>query len=173
MRPLLLAAIGAALGACASMGSPILIHDADHRAKMTPSEEEQAARDAIRDIEDRVSRGDLPKIQFEFDKSDITPESFKTLDLIAAVLIANQQVKVMVLAHTDAIGTDEYNQALSQRRAEAVKSYLAAQGVHPPSMRSHGYGATRPIADNATDEGRAKNRRVEFKITTRDWSSVY
>ena len=62
---------------------------------------------------------------------------------------------------------------LSRRRAKSVKTYLAAQGVPPPSMRFHGFGASKPLADNATDEGRAKNRRVEFYVTTRTWKSVY
>jgi outer membrane protein OmpA-like peptidoglycan-associated protein len=136
-------------------------------------EAEKAAAKAIRDIEDRVAKGDLPKIQFEFDKSDILPESQPTLDLIAQVLRSDDHLKLMVFAHCDAIGTDEYNLDLSQRRAKSVTDYLASKGVHPPSMRHHGYGSSKPIATNATDEGRAKNRRVEFYIMNREWRAVY
>jgi outer membrane protein OmpA-like peptidoglycan-associated protein len=136
-------------------------------------EAERAAAKAIRDIEDRIARGNLPKIQFEFDKAEITPESEPTLGLIAQVLRSDEHLKVMIFAHCDNIGSDEYNLDLSQRRAKAVSDDLASKGVHPPSMRHRGFGASKPIADNATDEGRAKNRRVEFYIMTREWKAVY
>ncbi len=130
-------------------------------------------REAIADIERRIERGDLPKILFEFDKDEITPESAPTLDLIAEVLTRNSKLKVIILAHTDSVGTEEYNADLSERRARSVKTALSKRGVHPPSMRFLGFGFSRPIADNSTDEGRAKNRRVEFRVTGRDWPSVY
>jgi outer membrane protein OmpA-like peptidoglycan-associated protein len=136
-------------------------------------EAERAAAKAIRDIEDRVGRGELPKIQFEFDKADITPESTPTLDLIADVLRSDEHLKLMINAHCDAVGSDEYNLDLSKRRAKSVSDYLASKGVLPPSMRFHGFGASKPIASNATEEGRAKNRRVEFYIMTREWKAVY
>ncbi len=69
--------------------------------------------------------------------------------------------------------TEEYNLDLSARRARSVKRYFAGKDVPPPSMRSRGLGFSQPIADNSTDEGRAKNRRVEFRVTFRDWDSVY
>ena len=134
---------------------------------------DKAAAKAIRDIEDRVARGDLPKIQFEFDKADITPESTPTLDLIAEVLRSDEHLKLMIFAHCDAVGSDEYNLDLSQRRARSVSDYLASKGVQPPSIRYHGFGSSKPIATNATEEGRAKNRRVEFYIMTREWKAVY
>ena len=136
-------------------------------------ESERKAAKAMRDIQDRIARGTLPKIQFEFDKADITPESGPTLDLIAQVLRSDEHLKLMIYAHTDGIGSDEYNLDLSQRRAKAVSDSLASKGVLPPSMRHHGFGASKPVADNATDEGRAKNRRVEFYIMTREWKAVY
>ncbi|MFI5363594.1 MAG: OmpA family protein [Elusimicrobiota bacterium] len=173
------------LCACSHAPRPDFIDDEEtHRpSKYAPEdrfgvpadadEAERNAAKAIRAIEDRIARGDLPKIQFEFDKDEITPESDQTLDLIAQVLRSDEHLKLMIFAHCDAVGTDEYNLDLSQRRAKSVKTYLAQKGVYPPSMRFHGYGATKPISDNATDEGRAKNRRVEFYIMTRDWRTVY
>ena len=174
------------LWACAGKTRPDYIDDSDtHRppgnyapenrfaVPANADEAERSAAKAIRDIQDRIVRGDLPKINFEFDKDEITPESDQTLDLIAQVLRSDEHLKLMIWAHCDAIGTDEYNLDLSQRRAKSVKTYLAKRGVYPPSMRFHGYGATKPIADNATDEGRAKNRRVEFYIMSRDWRAVY
>lgn len=161
--------------ACAGYQRPILIDDdpAPREWPVSSEEEEARARERIREIEQRIARGDLPKIQFAFDKADILPESYPTLDRIAEVIKSSDKLKLMIFAHTDGIGTDEYNLDLSRRRAKAVKSYLAAQGVHVPSMRFHGYGKAKPIADNSTEEGRAKNRRVEFYVTTRDWNSVY
>ncbi|MFI5361174.1 MAG: OmpA family protein [Elusimicrobiota bacterium] len=163
----------AALCGCSSGARPYLIDEDRGSAKVSDAEAERKARAAIKDIEDRIARGDLPKIQFEFDKADLTPESHTTLDLIAQVMLSDRRLKLMIKAHTDIIGTDEYNVDLSKRRAQSVSSYLAAAGVFPPSMRFHGYGASKPIADNATDEGRAKNRRVEFYVTTREWETVY
>lgn len=162
------------LGACAGSGAPkpLFVDENEERAAGA-DEQERRAREALADIERRIERGDLPKILFEFDKDAITPESAPTLDLIAEVLTRNSKLKVIILAHTDSIGTEEYNLDLSERRARSVKTALAKRGVHPPSMRFLGFGFSRPIADNASDEGRQKNRRVEFRVTGRDWPSVY
>ncbi len=139
----------------------------------SPAEEEARARERIKEIEARIARGDLPKIQFEFDKADILPESYATLDRIAEVILSSERLKLMIFAHTDSVGTAEYNLDLSRRRAKSVKSYLAIKGVPVPSMRFRGYGLSKPLDDNSTEEGRAKNRRVEFYVTTRGWNSVY
>jgi OmpA-OmpF porin, OOP family len=174
----------AALCACSGRTDPTIIDGLDRRPeKASPDDRfaapqdtdaaELKAAEAIKAIERRVQAGDLPKIQFEFDKDAITPESDPTLDLIAQVLLSDEHLKLMIFAHCDNIGADDYNLDLSQRRAKSVKTYLAQKGVYPPSMRFRGYGATKPIADNATDEGRAKNRRVEFYIMTREWKAVY
>jgi outer membrane protein OmpA-like peptidoglycan-associated protein len=184
MKPIPALLLIAALCACSGRTSPIMINDDDRRpAKADPDDRFAAPQDtdaaelkaaaAIKAIERRVQAGDLPKIQFEFDKDEITPESNPTLDLIAQVLLSDEHLKLMIFAHCDSIGSDEYNLDLSQRRAKSVKTALAQRGVYPPSMRFRGYGASKPIADNATDEGRAKNRRVEFYIMTREWKAVY
>jgi outer membrane protein OmpA-like peptidoglycan-associated protein len=172
-KPLFLAA-AALLCACKAGPPTILLSDADRRSyKHDDAAEERRAREAMADIEKKVERGDLPKIQFEFDKDEITYESFPTLDLIAQFLIKNPRLKVICLAHTDSIGTEEYNLDLSERRAKSVKTYLVLKGVPPPSVRFKGMGYSLPRADNSTDEGRAKNRRVEFRVTYRDWETVY
>jgi outer membrane protein OmpA-like peptidoglycan-associated protein len=66
--------------------------------------------------------------------------------------------------HTDAIGSDAYNQSLSERRAEAVRRYLINGGITPERIRTEGFGESRPVASNETDEGRAQNRRVELRV---------
>jgi len=162
-----------ALAACSSVPKPIILDDDRRTAYVSDQEAERHAREQIAEIERRVANGDLPKIQFQFDSDEITPESYETLDLIANVILANPDLKVFVLAHCDSVGTEEYNIDLSERRAKSVKTYLVKRGLYPPFIRYHGFGFSRPIADNATEEGRAKNRRVEFRITTRDWASVY
>ena len=121
----------------------------------------------------RIKSGELPQIQFEFDSDKILLESHPTLDAIADLMLANPKVHMMVRAHTDNIGAEAYNFDLSQRRAKSVKAYLVKRGVPPPSIRYRGLGFSMPIADNSTDEGRAQNRRVEFRVTTRDWDAVY
>jgi outer membrane protein OmpA-like peptidoglycan-associated protein len=168
-----LVCVAAVLVACGGYTRPVLIEDEGRRAPMSSEAELTAARERIKDIEDRIARGDLPKIQFEFDKDEIATESYNTLDRILEVILSSPRLKLMIHAHTDDVGSDEYNMDLSWRRAKAVTDYLASKGVPPPSMRFHGYGATQPLVSNATDEGRAKNRRVEFYVTTREWSAVY
>jgi len=174
VKKLLCALVLAALAACKSGPPTILITDEDRKAYGHDDEaEERRAREALAAIQKKVETGDLPKIQFEFDKDEITPESDPTLILVAELLIKNSRLKVICLAHTDSVGTEEYNLDLSERRARSVKTFLVKQGVPPPSIRFKGMGYSRPLADNSTDEGRAKNRRVEFRVTYRDWETVY
>lgn len=172
LAPLLLLA---ALAACSSIPKPVMIDDdrAPAARAADADKDEARARERIREIEDRIARGDLPKVQFEFDKADLLPESYATLDRVAEVILSSERLKLMIFAHTDNVGAADYNRDLSFRRAKSVQSYLAGRGVPPPSMRFRGFGASKPIADNSTEEGRAKNRRVEFYVTTRDWNAVY
>jgi OOP family OmpA-OmpF porin len=100
-------------------------------------------------------------INFDFDKSNIKEEFYPTLDEVQAVLKNNPILNVMIEGHTDGIGTAAYNQRLSERRAQAVKEYFVKAGIESHRMNAVGYGLTKPIASNDTEEGRAKNRRVE------------
>jgi len=103
-------------------------------------------------------------IFFEFNSEEITPDSYGLLDKIGQVLEKHPGWVVEIAGHTDSIGTENYNQKLSERRAKAVKNYIAANfDVVPSNLTAQGYGESMPIADNGTQEGRAKNRRVEFK----------
>ena len=108
-------------------------------------------------------------IHFEFAKADIRPESFGLMDEIASVIVDHPDLlKIRVEGHTDAIGDDVSNLKLSQARAESVVTYLGQAGVEPSRLDPVGFGEMRPIETNETDEGRAKNRRVEFIIVKRD-----
>lgn len=104
----------------------------------------------------------LSGTQFEFDSAKLTQEGMDALSPTADSLKANSKVRVSIQGHTDSQGPDSYNQGLSERRAEAVKSYLVGKGIAAGRISTLGFGESKPIADNATKEGRAKNRRVEI-----------
>jgi outer membrane protein OmpA-like peptidoglycan-associated protein len=104
----------------------------------------------------------LRGVHFDFDKYDIRPESEVILDEAAATLKRRPDLRVEVNGYCDIIGSDSYNLRLSERRANAVRQYLVAQGISPDRLSAHGYGKTNFVASNDTDEGRAQNRRVEL-----------
>jgi outer membrane protein OmpA-like peptidoglycan-associated protein len=111
-------------------------------------------------------------IHFEFAKAEIRPESFGLMDEIAQVVIDHPElIKIRIEGHTDAVGDDVSNLKLSQARAESVMAYLVQSSVEPERLDPVGFGEMRPIDTNETDEGRAKNRRVEFIIVKRDRST--
>lgn len=105
----------------------------------------------------------LRGVQFEFDSDRLLPESILILNEVAESLKRFPDVVVDVEGHTCIIGTPAYNLGLSERRANAVKRYLQSRGVDVSRMNAVGYGQSRPIADNSTEEGRQQNRRVEFR----------
>lgn len=107
-------------------------------------------------------------VNFEFDKSDLTSTAMANLDKLAEVLVNNPDTNINIYGYTDSKGTDAYNLALSERRAASVKNYLASKGVEASRMFTQGMGEQNPVATNDTDEGRAKNRRVEFAITANE-----
>ncbi len=101
---------------------------------------------------------------FDVGRSDIRPQAASTLSEIGRTLKKYNQSLVDVLGHTDSTGSAAVNQALSERRAQAVSAQLRSRGVAVGRIASRGYGASQPIADNSTDLGRALNRRVEIKV---------
>jgi len=105
----------------------------------------------------------LKNIFFDFDRSDLKPESYEEMDRLVTYLEHNK-VKIEIGGHTDDQGSDEYNDRLSQDRAKSVYDYLVQHGIDSSRLSYRGYGKRQPIADNATEEGRATNRRTEFKI---------
>jgi OOP family OmpA-OmpF porin len=101
---------------------------------------------------------------FDFDKAVLKPEGKAKLDdLVDKVKGINLEV-IIAVGHTDSVGTDTYNQKLSVRRADAVKSYLVSKGIEKNRVYTEGKGEKQPVADNKTAEGRAKNRRVEIEV---------
>lgn len=102
-------------------------------------------------------------IFFNFDSSTLKPESFTPLDEAVKILKSYVNLSFVIEGHTDNVGSDAYNMALSKRRAASVKRYIISKGIPASRITSVGYGEEKPIDTNETDEGRAKNRRVEIK----------
>jgi OOP family OmpA-OmpF porin len=107
----------------------------------------------------------LRGVNFEFDKARLTPNAQSILDGVAAELKAYPEIQVELSGHTDALGSDAYNQRLSERRAASVKAYLVEAGIDGSRMTTVGHGESQPVADNQTEEGRELNRRTELKVT--------
>ena len=101
-------------------------------------------------------------INFDYNKSTLKPESMGTLNMIVKVMQDNPTIKFEVGGHTDSDGDDNYNMKLSQQRADAVKTQLITMGIDASRLTSKGYGESKPIGDNNSQEGKANNRRVEF-----------
>lgn len=109
----------------------------------------------------------LNNIFFEFAKADLLPESFPELQRVFNFMQENPKMTVEISGHTDDVGSDETNNKLSKARAQSVTNYLVKSGVDESRIVTKGYGETRPVAFNNSEEGRAMNRRVEFKILTK------
>jgi len=106
----------------------------------------------------------LKNVFFETDKSYLLPKSFEELDKLFRMLKNDESMKIEISGHTDTVGNDGYNQHLSEMRAKAVLNYLISKGIDKSRIFVNGYGSSKPVTSNDTEEGRAKNRRVEFKV---------
>jgi len=104
----------------------------------------------------------LGDVFFDFDKYNIKPRFYPELDAVVKVLNKNPSVKIRIEGNTDNIGTAKYNMGLSERRAKSIMEYLVKAGIDENRLSIIGYGFSKPIAANATPEGRALNRRVEL-----------
>jgi outer membrane protein OmpA-like peptidoglycan-associated protein len=101
---------------------------------------------------------------FEFDKSNLTPETKAELDRAVKIMQDNPDTVLELQGSTDSVGTDAYNKALGERRAKAVFDYLKSKGINPNRLKTVSLGESKPVASNATDAGRAQNRRVDLVI---------
>jgi len=109
----------------------------------------------------------LEGVHFDFDKATLRPEAMVILNNAAGLLTTHERVVVEVAGHTDSIGSEEYNQGLSERRANAVRDYLVSKGIKASRLTARGYGELQPVATNDTSEGRQANRRVELIVLDR------
>ena len=106
----------------------------------------------------------LNDIHFLFNKFQLEPESYKELDRVVSLMKSNPSAQIEIAAHTDDVGSDEFNNSLSAKRAQEIVKYLSSRGISTSRLKAKGYGKTRPLDPADTDEARAKNRRVELKI---------
>lgn len=106
----------------------------------------------------------LPDILFDFGKSTLRGEAREVLSRVSGILLVTPGYKLTIEGHTDSVGSDEFNQKLSEARAKAVQDYMASAKLDPAIMSTQGFGKTQPVASNDTDAGRQKNRRVEIVV---------
>ena len=107
----------------------------------------------------------MPDVLFDFNKYTLKPEARERLAKISGIVLAYPDLKLEIEGHTDSIGSEEYNQTLSEKRAETVRGYLVSSGVVPDHVTATGLGKSNPVADNSTAAGRKLNRRVEMVVS--------
>ena len=107
----------------------------------------------------------LENINFKSNSIDLNEDAIDELERIFNFLKKNNSTEILISGHTDDVGSNEYNQRLSDDRAQAIAEYLSNKGISLTRIKTIGYGNSKPIESNKTEEGRNKNRRVEFKIT--------
>ena len=107
----------------------------------------------------------MSDVLFDFNKYTLKPEAREKLAKVSGILLAYPGLKLQVEGYTDSVGSDDYNQKLSEQRADGVRDYLVAQSVPDANVTAKGYGKSDPVADNSTNEGRAENRRVELVVS--------
>ena len=155
------ALIGAGVGALAggAIGNYMDNQEAELRAQL------QGTGVSVTRVGDRIVLNMPSNVTFATDQDQVIPPFYPTLDSVAIVLRKFDKTLIDVDGHTDSVGNAGYNIDLSNRRANSVANYLAARGVDPRRMSAMGYGLERPIASNASEMGRAQNRRVEIAIS--------
>ena len=158
------AVIGAAVGGAAGT---IIGNKMDKQAQkieqVLPGAEVVRTEEGINLILDESS-----KVTFEYNKSSLTSTAKANLDKLIEVFKEYPDTDLLIVGHTDNVGSQAYNKPLSEQRAQAVKSYLVANGIDASRLTSAGKGLEEPIADNSTADGRAANRRVEIAITANE-----
>ena len=106
----------------------------------------------------------LRNVNFDFDKADLRPDAIPILNEVVEYVKEYLDLTVIIEGHTDWTGSEQYNQGLSERRADSVRRHFISQGIAPRRLSTKGYGELQPVATNRTREGRSLNRRVEFKL---------
>lgn len=152
------AIIGAVVGGTAGA---IIGHQMDQQAKELKQDIPGAT---VARVGEGIAVTFASGLLYDFDSDVVRPDAAQNLRSLAASLAKYPNTDLLIVGHTDAVGTSEYNQALSQRRATAAANYLASQGVNRSRLQAVGRGETEPLATNDTEAGRQSNRRVEIAI---------
>lgn len=154
------AMVGAALGAAAGGG---IGHYQDKQEAKLRQQLQGTGVDVVRQGDNIML--DMPSgITFAFNSSDVNSQFYSVLDKVAVTLNEYNQTTINVAGHTDSVGSDSANQALSVRRATSVAQYLQSRGISNQRLQTTGYGESRPVDSNDTEAGRANNRRVEITL---------
>lgn len=152
--------LGAGIGAVAGAGVGYYM---DQQEKKLRQQTAGTGVEVVRDGDQLVL--DMPsEVTFATGSANLSPEFRTTLDKVGATLTEYEKTYVDVMGHTDSVGTDAYNQTLSEQRASTVADYLAGRGVQRARLATKGYGESQPKASNTTEEGRSQNRRVEIRL---------
>jgi outer membrane protein OmpA-like peptidoglycan-associated protein len=153
--------LGAGIGAIAGAGIGSYMNEQERKLRQQTA---GSGVDVIRQGDDLLLR--MPSgITFAFNDASVQPQFRPTLDEVASILSQYPKTYIDVYGHTDSDGSDAYNQTLSERRAQSVANYLSSHGVQSARIATRGFGESQPIASNATEVGKASNRRVEIKIS--------
>lgn len=157
--------VGAAVGALAGAGVGHYMDNQQQDFETAMQRERDANQLEIERLRDDTLKLTLDsEVSFDFAKADIKPSFRPSLDKLANLLIKYDRTIVHVVGHTDSIGSESYNQRLSEQRATSVGDYLASLGVPRQRLRTEGRGESEPRANNATEAGRQLNRRVEIFV---------
>jgi outer membrane protein OmpA-like peptidoglycan-associated protein len=140
------------------------VFDKDDDCPMTPGTVANNGCPEIEEEEQEVLNTVFNNLQFQSGKAVIMESSFQSLDDLANLLIKKADFKLLIEGHTDDVGREMANMSLSQNRVMAVKNYLVSKGIDEKRFVTKWYGESNPIAPNDTEEGRAKNRRVELNV---------
>ena len=165
------AAIGAAIGTAVGGGTGALIgYKMDQKAAELAAQLNEAQVETVEDVNglEAIKVTFDSGILFDFNKSNLKPEAKKQLDEFAVRMADMQETDITVLGHTDNVGSAEANQKVSDQRALAVSNYLQKKGIAASRIIAEGHSYNDPVADNATAEGRAQNRRVEIYISANE-----
>ncbi len=155
------ALVGAAVGAAAGAGVGVYMDRQEEQLRQstrgTGIEVDRRGDDIVLNMPSSVT--------FGFDSSELTSDARSSLNDVASILSEYRDTRVNIAGHTDSTGDADYNQRLSERRADSVGNYLAQSGVSRDRLQMSGYGETQPVASNDSEEGRAQNRRVEITLS--------
>ncbi|KPQ25816.1 MAG: putative outer membrane protein [Halomonas sp. HL-48] len=155
------AVIGAAVGAAAGAGVGAYMDRQEQQLR----ENLQGSRIEVDRRGDDIVLNMPSSVTFDIDSSELTSEARSALNEVANVLSEYADTRVNIAGHTDSTGEEDYNQRLSERRAQSVGSYLGQNGVSSARLNTRGYGESQPVASNDSEDGRSQNRRVEITLT--------
>lgn len=155
---------GAAVGAAVGGAIGHSMDEKERRLREIADERDVKAMEVERLRDDLLRVSVSSEASFDFDKSEIKPEFRPTLDKVADVLRGDQTLQIRIVGHTDSVGSETYNQQLSENRARATADYLISSGVSATQIETEGRGELEPRASNENAAGRAQNRRVEIYL---------